>query len=70
MVQVGEYSLAMRDGRSDGATFDVRAAQWTPEKGWQDVHVFGAGAELPLASVAVDHPDWFVKELTPASGRR
>lgn len=64
-VQVGTYSLVMRDGRGSASTFDVRAAHWSAEYGWCDIQVFGAGAELPLATEALDQSDWRLTESTP-----
>jgi hypothetical protein len=66
IVQVGAYSLALRDGRVRGATFDVRAARWSAELGWQDTYSFGAGRELPLAEQAGERAAWTITESTPA----
>ena len=62
IVQVGAYSLALRDGRAGHSTFDVRAARWSAELGWQDIYVFGAGADLPPASVARERAGWDLTE--------
>jgi hypothetical protein len=70
IVQVGAYSLAMRDGRAAGSTFDVRAARWSAELGWQDTYAFGAGRELPLADAARDRAEWTVTEATPVPAPR
>jgi hypothetical protein len=58
VVGVGTYSLSFRDGRETGSTFDVRSARWSPERGWYDTYVFGAGAELPRAADAIEHAEW------------
>jgi hypothetical protein len=62
IVQVGAYSLAMSDGRAGDSSFDVRAARWSAELGWQDIYVFGAGADLPPASVARERAGWQLTE--------
>jgi hypothetical protein len=63
IVQVGAYSLAMRDRRDRGASFDVRAARWSAELGWQDTYVFGAGRRLPSSAAAARDADgWTITE--------
>ena len=62
VVEVGTYALALRDGRGGGSTFDVRAARWSPERGWYDTYVCGAGADLPLAADASTRAGWHVIE--------
>jgi len=62
IVQVGIHSLALRDLRASGGTFDVRAAQWSAGEGWRDTYVFGAGGELPPALVAMEREGWSVTE--------
>lgn len=70
LVQVGSFSLTMRDGRADGSTFDVRTAEWSADSGWNDTYVLGAGNELPLASRALAHAEWRLTESSVAESSR
>jgi hypothetical protein len=69
VVRVGAFSLAVRDDRARGGTFDVRSSAWTSTGGWRDVDVFGAGATLPAGSGTSMDVGWCVIESTPAHAR-